>query len=216
MKMEFTDIKQIVDLTMQQAFYRGVSDFDYELIPKIGRENFRRNSGKECEERALRMFRLLADPYVREFSGIWDLMAVAQHNGLATRLLDWTRNPLVALYFAAKKPEKDGALYLCKYETAGGLVDTAKEKPFELNEDLWFLPPFLDPRIEAQAGFFSIQRDPLNPFTKEGLQKIKIPYAMKPIILQFLAQWDVKESRLFPGITSVAADINRALQKEGF
>src|SRR5438067_2937656 len=95
---------QILVYDGDTVIFRGVRDSAFALVPKVGRPELRlRGDLLETEVELLRLFKQRALPYLKTIPrDDWEWLAIAQHHGLATRLLDWTRNPLVAAYFAVE------------------------------------------------------------------------------------------------------------------
>lgn len=82
----------------RKVFYRGHGNWEYDLLPGIyrtGKENILSHESEYIRE--------IISSYPQYFTNCksaLDYLSVLQHNGFPTRLLDFSENPLIALYMA--------------------------------------------------------------------------------------------------------------------
>lgn len=110
--------------------FRGVSSSDYELrtsLMRLGGPYWR------LENHLLRNFRKYAHRQTVPFDDDWNWLALGQHHGLPTRLLDWTYSPYVAMHFATHildEFDRDGAVFMVNF------MEAHRRLPAELVEIL--------------------------------------------------------------------------------
>lgn len=198
------EYEELIELS-SAYMWRGVSDSAYELIPKIGRDwHLGPEALKIFEKHLLDQYKIRATPFLIERPiNDWEWLAIAQHYGLPTRLLDWTRNPLIALYFACLPNERnDGAVYFSKCINE---IDTKSNNPFDVVETEKWSAQYLNPRLSSQDGLFVVGPDPTVP-QKEGIiLRMDIANKAKVQLLKTLNRFGIHEASIFPGLDTAAS-----------
>lgn len=133
---KLTSIGQLLDLLRADlatyagpAWYRGHRDASWHLEPKL-----LRGPAPLTESHLLNRFRQYASLLIDHKPDTeFDWMFLMQHHGISTRLLDWSENPLVGLYFAvAKNTPEDAALWVLFPTLLNSLANIRPAFEFEI------------------------------------------------------------------------------------
>lgn len=214
---EFIKTTDVFDLLAELVVFRGQAEKG-NLIPSIARPNPKIDT-TEQEKRVLQQLQLLGASYLNGMDQkLLDQLVLAQHFGLKTRLLDWTSNPLAALWFACSDRKRGDAYVYALIADDFQDKDVYSKDPFATALTRVFQPRLNNPRIIAQHGWFTLHRYSkkqgqfvaieLNGDAKTKLTEIRIPADRRDQILGSLERHGISRRTLFPDLEGLCHHLN--------
>lgn len=222
--------------------FRGQTDASWRLWPTITRELQNRNVNPQYwtrqEHRNIRIFQRKAIHFldkVPEITDIFRWMAIMQHHGAPTRLLDFTWSPYVAAFFALESATSNSAVWaintlISGSQSFGPKLPKGNEVPspqkalqyygFESVDDVAMGEPFFkNQRLIAQSGTFACPFDLTRPIDETLGQRenmiakfvLKGPQLRLEALNQ-LYRMNITHATLFPDLDGLARSLRYELE----